>query len=324
VGVASSGVESWATSRTLCLNPWPALARLQATQVTKKETLTIAEVIGRTAEYLRERGVTTSRLDAELLIAHALGVTRLDIYLDRERPLTEAELARARELVRRRAAREPVAYITGKKEFFGREFLVTPAVLIPRPETELLVEHVLEELDRRFAGELPLRVLEFGAGSGAISVTLAAECPRLTAVATEVSPSAAEVARQNAQRFRVAERVEVRLQGDFAGIKGPFHAIVSNPPYIAESEGDELPPDVVRYEPHEALFAGPDGMKWIRWLLANSAPLLVSGGFIAFEIGAGMAQRVRRAAEECGWRVEAILRDYAEIERIVRCVLSPT
>ncbi|MGB9690785.1 MAG: peptide chain release factor N(5)-glutamine methyltransferase [Candidatus Sumerlaeaceae bacterium] len=282
------------------------------------QKLTIGEVVKRAAEFLAAKGSATPRLDAELLVGHALGMTRLQLYLDRERPLSQEEVALARALVRRRAAHEPVAYIIGKKEFFGRDFVVTPAVLVPRPETELLVEHVAEELQRRYAQE-PLRVLEFGTGSGVIAITLALLCPQLQVIATEVSAEAAEVARTNAQRHRVAERVEVRVQSDFAGLDGPFHAVVSNPPYIAETEAETLPPDVVRHEPHLALFGGPDGMTWIRWLFSNTQPLLYAHGFLALEIGAGMTEKVVAAAQEHGWRVEAVVRDYADHERVVRC-----
>ncbi len=273
----------------------------------------------RAAQFLAAKGSQSPRLDAELLVGHALGMTRLQLYLDRDRPLNDDELARARELVRRRAAHEPVAYITGKKEFFGYEFIVTPAVLVPRPETELLVEHAVAELDRRFGEQETLRVLEFGTGSGAIAVTLALLQPNLRIVATEISAEAAEVARENASRHNVADRVDIRVQSDFSGIEGPFHAVVSNPPYVAEKDAATLPPDVLNYEPHAALFAGPDGMKWITWLFAVTPPLLHPGGFLAMEIGQGMAEQVGAAARAHGWTVEAVLRDYADIERIVRC-----
>jgi len=285
------------------------------------ERLTIDDVVKRSAHYLAQKGCDTPRLDAELLVGHALGMTRLQLYLDRERPLDEEELARARELLRRRAHREPVAYIIGRKEFYGREFAVTPAVLIPRPETELLVEDVLRELRGRFGEAGPIDVLEFGAGSGAIGVTLAAEYAGVRVVATEASEEAAAVARANAQRQGVADRVEVRTQSDFAGIAGPFHALVSNPPYVAETDAATLPPEVVQFEPHEALFAGPDGMRWITWLLDAGRELLRrDGGFLAMEIGAGMGTQVSACATQRGWRVEAVLPDYAGLDRIVRAV----
>lgn len=284
--------------------------------------LTIGEVVMRAAEYLARHGVETARLDAELLIGHALGLTRLQVYLERDRPMTEAERERARELVRRRAAREPVAYILGKREFRSREFEVTPAVLIPRPETELLVEHALTELERHFGRGQPLRVLEFGVGCGAIAVSLAAEMPEVEVVATEASPAAAEVARRNAERHGVADRVEVRVQPDFEGIAGPFHALVSNPPYVAESEAATLPPDVVRYEPHQALFGGPDGMRWIEWLMDEGPKRLVAGGFMLFEIGSTQGELVRRAAAVRGLTLEAILPDYAGLPRLARLSLS--
>ncbi len=283
-----------------------------------KERLTIDEVVKRAAQYLADKGSPTARLDAELLLGHVLGMTRLQLYLDRERPLHEEELSRMRELVRRRAQHEPVAYIVGHKEFFGRDFRVTPAVLIPRPETELLVETVLHELASRFPAAATWRVLEFGAGSGAIAVTLAAENERVHVVATELSPAAAEIARENAERHGVASRVEIRVQSDFAGLADPFHALVSNPPYVAEADSASLPPDVRDFEPDEALFGGPDGMRWIEWLLRNSRELLEPrGGFLALEIGAGMSERVHEAGQGQGWQVAKIVPDYAGIERVV-------
>jgi release factor glutamine methyltransferase len=232
--------------------------------------------------------------------------------------MSDEERGRARDLVRRRASHEPVAYILGRREFRSREFEVAPAVLIPRPETELLVERAAMELAARFpdaAGEY--RVLELGAGSGAIAVSLAAELPGCHVLATELSGAAAEVARRNAQRHGVAERVEIRVQGDFGGIGGKFHAVVSNPPYIAETDAGTLSPDVARYEPHEALFAGPDGMACIEFLIRESPRLLFPGGFLLMEIGFGMTAGVSGCAEKHGLRVEAVGKDFAGIERMV-------
>lgn len=325
-GAAAVGVllRAWGGSASRVLPRDSGLARAQRpaqdrSRHVNERALTIAGVIAKSAAYLAERGSTSPRLDAELLLAHALGTTRLGLYLDSHRPLNAEELARMRELLKRRGRHEPVAYILGRKEFYGRDFVVTPAVLVPRPETECLVEHVLGQLQQRFGPEAPLDVLEFGTGSGAVAITLALNRRSLRVISTEISPAAAAIARQNAASHGVQDRVSILVQGDFEGVTGPFHAVVANPPYVAECEAECLPPDVRDYEPAEALFGGPDGLRWITWLLEHSAALLAPEGFLAMEIGAGMAERVRREAERRDWAVEAIVPDYHGLERVVRC-----
>jgi len=280
--------------------------------------LTVKDVLARTTDYFQSKGIKTARLDAEVLLGAALGLDRLKLYLNFDRPLIEQELERSRELVRRRAAREPVAYILGEREFLSRTFQVGPAVLIPRPETELLVEHTVTELRRRFPEEPELRVLEFGVGSGAIAVSLAAELSQARVIATEVSRAAAEVARANAERHGVAARVEVRVQSDFAGIPGPFHALVSNPPYVNPDDRDSLEEDVRNFEPATALFADEEGLQWYRFLAQQAAGLLASSGFVAVEIGAGQALDIRSLAEQQGLAHEHTIKDYAGIERLLR------
>ena len=279
------------------------------------ETMTVGDVVARTTEFFRGRGIEPARLDAELLLGEALGMNRLQIYLNFDRPVGAAELERARELVRRRARHEPVAYILGRREFLSRQFAVSPAVLIPRPETELLVEAALEELRGRFPGSDGLRVLEFGVGSGAVSVSVLAEEPRARVVATEISTAAAEVARANAERHGVADRLDIRVQDDFAGIAGPFHALLANPPYVDPAELGSMSPDVVRFEPHEALFAADCGFAAIARVAAGAPGLLGPGGFVLMEVGAGQAARAAEIAAASGLRVGRIVRDYAGFDR---------
>jgi release factor glutamine methyltransferase len=316
---------------------------------------TVRDAITRGAEYLQGRGSQTARLDTELLVGEALSMDRLGLYLNLDRPLEPGERERARSLVMRRGRMEPVAHILGRREFYGHDFEVTSATLVPRPETEFLVDSALEmmtALDRVEQGDSedgaepedggdqdiapgvrspaavvasPRRVLEVGAGSGCIAVSLALARPNLTVVATELSPEAAEVARRNAERHVVADRVTVLVQSDLAGLEkfvsergreGGFDGLVSNPPYIAEGERGTLPPDVRDWEPETALFSGADGLGCIRWLLTAAPMLLKPGGFGVLEIGHDQADRVRELAERAGWICGGFRRDYGGHDRI--------
>ncbi|HKU36652.1 MAG TPA: peptide chain release factor N(5)-glutamine methyltransferase, partial [Polyangiales bacterium] len=202
-------------------------------------------------------GIGTSRLDAELLVGNALGLSRVQLYLDLDRPLDASELARIKALVVRRRKREPIAYITGQREFYRRSFEVSPAVLIPRPDTETLIERALQLLPADSTAQL----LDLCTGSGAIAVTLAAERPGTRVVATDVSEQALEVARRNAERHRVSERVEF-LRGDLFGALpdgARFELIAANPPYIPEGDLAGLQPEIREHEPQLALASGSDG-----------------------------------------------------------------
>ncbi len=293
--------------------------------MTTSTLLNIKDIIGKSARWLDAKGVESARLDAELLLAHILGMSRLDLYVSWDRPVEEAEKNKYRELLKRRAEFEPVAYILGRKEFFSLEFKVTPEVLTPRPETELLVERILEiaEKDGEGAGEgedrsEPLRIADVGTGSGAIAVALAVHLPEARIVATDISSGALEVAMENARTHGVAERIKPLNISLLEGLEGPFDWIASNPPYIPESDRDSLPPDVVRHEPHEALFSGEDGLEAIRALIPQAADRLRPGGWLVLEIGAGQSEEVLRLLEENGnYEPGEVKRDYRGIERIV-------
>jgi release factor glutamine methyltransferase len=240
------------------------------------------ELVHLSAAHLKLHGSDSSRLDAELLVAQALDCRRLDLYLEFERPLDEEEVVRVRELVRRRATGEPVAYITGEKEFYGRAFRVTRDTLIPRPETELLVEAVLA-WTRKSGLESP-RILDLGSGSGCVGITLAAELPDAKVVMTDINKGALEVARANAQRHNVMERATF-ASGDWwlaidAGQE--WDIVVSNPPYITSGEIGELPRDVCDFEPLLALEGGLDGLNAYRKIAEGLAA--ANARFIALEI----------------------------------------
>jgi release factor glutamine methyltransferase len=265
-------------------------------------------------EDLAGRGVDGARLDAELLLAHALGGERLDLYLDLDRPLGEPELASVRALVVRRRQREPVAYILGRREFWGRRLQVTPDVLVPRPETELLVELGLARV-----GEGARRILDLCTGSGAVAIALACERPDSSVDATDMSEAALAVARANAAAHAVDARVAFHAGDLFAALPKmrPYALVTANPPYIREGDWGSLPPDVREHEPRLALVAGPEGVE-VHVRIAREAPRwLAPGGSLLVEVGVGQASTVAALFRDAGFAQVAAHRDLAGIERVV-------
>ena len=263
---------------------------------------------------LENAGLEESRLDAEILLAHALGITRAQLHAHPQRELSSAELASYRQLVERRAQREPVAYIVGHKEFYGLDLFVDNRVLIPRPETELLVEQGIEMAQAR---SLHL-IADVGTGSGAIAVSLAVHLPQALVYATDASPGALEVAACNCRRHGVEDRVRL-LQGRLLEpLPEPVDLIAANLPYVSQAELAQLPPEISRYEPREALSGGPDGLDHIRCLLAEAGGHLKPGGVVLLEIGATQGPAVVALAEHRfpAARVE-ITQDYAGLDRVV-------
>jgi release factor glutamine methyltransferase len=268
-------------------------------------------MVARGREYLERRGLESARLEAELLVAHALGQDRLRLFLELDRPVLADEVGRAREFLKRRAAGEPVAYITGVREFYGRPFRVTPDVLIPRPETELLIDLARErasgDLARERAGSAASpAILDVGTGSGCIAITLALEIPGARVVATDVSAAALAIARANAEAL--GADVEM-LEGDGeapARTRGPFDLVVSNPPYVVRGDARALDPAVGAYEPALALFA-PDGDpdRWVRRLAEAGRELLAPGGALLIELGYDQSERAVALARASGFTAEA-------------------
>jgi release factor glutamine methyltransferase len=224
---------------------------------------TVLDVVRLSTAYLSEHGSDSARLDSELLAAHALGIARLDVYLQYDRPLTDPELATIRELLRRRGRGEPIAHLTGRREFYGRSFRVSPSVLIPRPETETLVEMALRAARERGGA---VRIADLGTGSGCLACTLAAELPGSTVIASDLSAAALAVAADNAEALGVAGRVLFVEGGWVAGLVADLDLVVSNPPYVTSAEMEELPRDVT-FEPRLALDGGADGLDAYRALL---------------------------------------------------------
>ena len=252
-------------------------------------TWTIRRLLAWMAEDFGNLGIGTPRLDAELLIAHVLELDRVRLYMDLDRPLSTAELSALRALVARRRLREPVAYLIGRREFYRRPFAVSPAVLIPRPDTETLVERALALLPP----DQPARALDLCTGSGAIAITLAAERPELQVDATDLSPAALELARNNAETLGGTERIQF-YEGDlFAALPGGarYRLIAANPPYVPTGELPGLAPEL-RHEPQLALAAGADGLDALRRLCAGVADWLEPGAALLFEVGQGQAPAV--------------------------------
>jgi release factor glutamine methyltransferase len=274
--------------------------------------MTLHQRIAAARRQLEEAGLATdtAAIDAEVLARHLLGWDRAQL-LSRHRDAPPAGFEqRYQALIARRARREPVALITGTREFWGRDFAVTGDTLVPRPETELIVEEALQLLPQG-----PSTVIDVGTGSGCLAVTIAAERRRATIVATDISRAALRVAAANAARHRVADRVRF-IQTDLAaGLETRAHLIVSNPPYVPESDAATLPLDVAGYEPATALFGGADGMSTIDRLLETLPPLLAPGGAFIVEFGCGQESEVRGSAERKGWRVLRVRHDLQGIAR---------
>lgn len=269
----------------------------------------MGEVLRRSAAYLAERGSPSPRLDADLLLAHALGVERLELYTGPERPLTPAELDRARELVARRGRREPVAHLTGARAFRRLRLAVGPAVLVPRPETELLVEWGLE-----LAGP-GARALDWGTGSGAVALALADEGPGLSVTALERSEAALAVARANGDRLGL--QVEWLASDGVAAVAGRhFDLVVANPPYLSDADLEAAPPELA-YEPREALVAGPTGLEAIARLAAEAPAHLAPGGSLLIEVGDGQAAAAEDALRSAGLDEVCSRPDLAGIARVV-------
>jgi len=280
-----------------------------------EEQWTVLNVLQWTTQYFNEKGFEQPRADAEVLLAHALGVERIQLYLNYDKPLAAEELALFRGLVRRRASFEPTQYITGKQEFWSLDFEVTPAVLIPRPETEVLVEKALE-----IAGDEPSLVLDIGTGSGAIAVAMAHERTGMRIIAADKSWSAIEVARRNAARHGVANRIFFVVT-DLFGAVAPlplFDLIVSNPPYVSDAELLDLSAEIANYEPRSALRGGGKrGLALIRKILEEFHARLKPKGSLLMEIGLGQAEILEAEFSECLAGRFQFVEDYSGVKRVL-------
>ena len=285
----------------------------------------VVDLLDWTSQYFEKNAIPNPRLDAEVLLGHLLGKSRLQLYLDFEMPVFQEHLTPFRELIKKRIDRTPISYLTNRKEFMSLEFYVDERVLIPRPETEQLVETVLTAQTDK-----PQRLLELGTGSGVIATSLAIHQPEWDITATDLSEDALVVAQKNAETHNCAAQIKF-LSGDlFEPIKAidpngetPFDWIVCNPPYLKKTEWDSLSPDVRNYEPEIALFAGNDGLALIRRLIAEAPAYLAANGKLSLEIDDTQADTVRTLVNaESAYCSCELIKDYAEKERIVLASVS--
>lgn len=276
------------------------------------EVWTVRRAILWTASYLERKGADAPRTDADLLLADALGVDRLRLLLDFDKPLTPQELAAYRQRIERRAKGEPLAYILGRKEFYGRDFLVNEKVLVPRPETEALVEFGLAHIPEGERG----RVLDLCAGSGCVGISLALERPEVEVDLAELDPGAAEVAAKNVELHGVGNRVRVFVGDLFEPVEGRYHAILSNPPYVPSGEIAGLSREV-RREPRAALDGGPDGLDVVRRIAELAASRLHPGGLLAVELALEQPSEVAALLSRSGFSRTEVREDFTHRDRYV-------
>jgi release factor glutamine methyltransferase len=268
-----------------------------------EETWTIVRLINWTTDFLRSQQIRTPRLDTELLLSYLLGLTRIELYLNFDRPLKKKELGEFKCLIKREVKREPIAYIIGHKEFWSLDFMVTKDVLIPRPETEVLVEETLKIFQEGILSANNCRILEVGTGSGAVAISLAKELPGISIIATDNSIKALRVAAQNVERHRVTKMVKLLggdLLGPFRNCDGFTDIIISNPPYIPERDFKNLPSEIRDFEPKAALDGGKDGLYFYRKIIYGAARYLRDNGHLLLEIGENQTERVVWLIKETG------------------------
>jgi len=281
----------------------------------------LRQALDAAVEFLTVAGVPSPRMNAELLIMFTLDCDRAYLYAHPERELTAEDLARCDEALARRATGVPAQYITGHQEFWGLDFILSPAVLIPRPETEHVVEAVLElaKLAQPDGRSRPsphgLRIIDVGTGSGAIALALAKELPSAEIHATDISPEALDIARANAARHELTSRIEFHETDLLSGLPtGSFDIVVSNPPYVGESEEDSVQLEVRKFEPRNAVFAGPTGLEVIERMIPQARAALAPGGWLVLEISGTIADRVRSLLSS--WDEVEIRNDLQGIARV--------
>jgi release factor glutamine methyltransferase len=279
----------------------------------------IREILEVTSEYLKEKRIDSPRLTAEILLSHQLNIERINLYLNYDKPLTKEEVDGYRSLIKRRVKHEPVQYITGEQEFWSLDFHVNPSVLVPRPESEMLIEIALDNATHiNGFNEGKGRVLDLGTGSGALAVCIAHEMPSALIWATDISPAALEIARLNAERHGVSDKIKFFLGDLWEPVMGEglsFDLILSNPPYVSDDEYPSLPLEVRDHEPRFALCGHSDGMYYIEKIIAEAWKYLNPGGCLVMEMAPGQTERalgllVRQGAYECIDRVKDYTRSY--------------
>lgn len=275
--------------------------------------ITLLEVLQKSTHFLSERGVPDAKLSAEWIMADSLGLKRLDLYLQFERPLTEPELGGIRSGIKRRANREPLQYILGSTDFYNILLKTDERALIPRPETEFL----MELLHTRYLNKAPSRILDLGTGSGAIAIALLSAFPEAEAVAVDQSTSALELATENAQATGVSDRIQF-LQSDwFERVEGTFELILANPPYLTREEMESAEPEVVKYEPSKALFGGDDGLDDLCQIVDQGLTYLVDGGMLVLETGIRHHKDLTERANALGYVSIQSIKDLEKRDRFL-------
>lgn len=278
--------------------------------------MTVLEAIQKSSDFLAKKNVESARLNAELVLAHLLKLPRMKLYLNFERALSQKETDDYRELIKRRAAREPLQHITGSTSFCGIEIAVNKNALVPRPETEQLAE-----LGWKFLSTINSQsstALDFGTGTGCIAIALAAKCPNAKISALDVSADALALAKQNAEANKVSDRIEFFYGDGFGALpQMQFDLLISNPPYIASAEIETLSPEVKDFDPRAALDGGADGLYFYRMLACDGKNFLKSAGKIILEFGDGQAAAIKKIFEDEKWIVEAVQDDYSHRARFL-------
>lgn len=288
---------------------------------TPANSKTVRDLIQVTSEYFTDKGVESARLNSERLLADVLGLARIELYLQHDRPVTGQDLDRYRDLVRRRAGGEPLQTILGQTEFYSHLFKVEAGVFIPRPETERLVEEAALLLGGGDTRLLAPIAVEIGCGTGIVGISLAKELPRLSVHATDINPRAVELARHNAHVLGVDARVEIYQGSRFdplpAHLKGEVDLLVSNPPYVRRGDIEGLSEEVKGHDPHAALDGGPDGLDFYHALAAAMGRWVRPGGHLAVEIGDDQAAAVSEIFTSAGGRGLRVIKDYNDRDRVV-------
>ena len=277
----------------------------------------VRDILNESTKSLAAADIPSARLDAEVLLSFCLGCDRLEFYKNPGMTISDTQLAAFRNLIARRLQWEPVAYITGRKEFWSFSLEVNSSVLIPRPDTEIIVEEALD-IYRNFTS-LPVRILDIGTGSGAIALALALEIAGAEVVATDISMAALNLAQKNAAALGLQDKIDFRQGNLFEPVDGLFDIIVSNPPYIAANDYEDLPASVRAFEPREALFAGVSGLKFYEKLIYSADGFLQKNGWLLLEIGAKQESGIRGIIEGSGFYESIEMRrDYAGLPRVIR------
>lgn len=287
---------------------------------TRESPWTILKLLRWTTSYFESQKIEGSRASAEILLSNALNLNRIDLYLRHDQPLSLQELARFKLLIKRRAKREPVAYIVGQKEFWSMDLTVTTDVLIPRPETECLVEQALMRMPGKSSGEA-WKILEMGTGSGAIVLALASQMRQNRYFASDLSPTALKVAKSNAESHHLSDRICFFSGNWFDPLKKSVHQfdmIISNPPYVQTPVIEKLAPEISSYEPRIALDGGKDGLNSLRFIIDQAPDFLKPGGFLILEIGYDQRMQIETiASNKGGYKPARVIKDYGGCDRVV-------